>query len=429
MTSEIIVMNRHGAAVAADSAVTLRGIYGPKFLSANKIYEIANDPPVVALCSGRSDLGGVPLELLFHEFKRKLNGAVLNGLEEYVDTFIRFLDTGNAKVGDVNEPFISNEVSRDEMVEDIVSITKAIYSNAVGFSDFRISQPTPVGSQDDVSERHKRMEELRRINTKVLMDTLDDMISEIGAGTDRGEYGRVKGAFEKSVSDIDLKERMSRQLFLRVDVETVLPKIKEYFFILLAKNIPSVYLRGSDIVFVGYGGKDLFPASEQLHLTGYYLGKTYYNTYSASKVSPEAPAMVIPFAEQMQSQRFLYGFDDQTFSSLEHNMDFVLRAEMIRCGMDKDKADLASEHIKGMIESRVDRIKNNSLDRIYSVVQAMSKADLAQMAEFMVEINSFEKRVSPSPETVGGATDVAVLSREDGLIWVKKKQYYDRSNV
>lgn len=36
-----------------------------------------------------------------------------------------------------------------------------------------------------------------------------------------------------------------------------------------------------------------------------------------------------------------------------------------------------------------------------------------------------QKRVRPELETVGGPVDVAVISKGDGFIWLKRKHYFD----
>lgn len=45
----------------------------------------------------------------------------------------------------------------------------------------------------------------------------------------------------------------------------------------------------------------------------------------------------------------------------------------------------------------------------------------------MVELASLKKRVSREVETVGGPIDVAVVTKIDGFIWIKRKHYFDFS--
>jgi hypothetical protein len=47
------------------------------------------------------------------------------------------------------------------------------------------------------------------------------------------------------------------------------------------------------------------------------------------------------------------------------------------------------------------------------------------MAETLVNLVSFRKQVTLEAETVGGPIDVAVISKGDGFVWIKRKHYFD----
>lgn len=46
------------------------------------------------------------------------------------------------------------------------------------------------------------------------------------------------------------------------------------------------------------------------------------------------------------------------------------------------------------------------------------------MAEALVNLTGFKRRITESRETVGGPIDVAVILKVDGFIWVKRKHYF-----
>jgi hypothetical protein len=62
---------------------------------------------------------------------------------------------------------------------------------------------------------------------------------------------------------------------------------------------------------------------------------------------------------------------------------------------------------------------------IVEIVNHLPKEELAAMAEALVNLTSFKRHVTKQAETVGGPIDVAVISRGDGLIWIKRKHYFD----
>ena len=55
----------------------------------------------------------------------------------------------------------------------------------------------------------------------------------------------------------------------------------------------------------------------------------------------------------------------------------------------------------------------------------LPKGELAEMAESLVNLTSFKRRVTLDVETVGGPIDVAVISKGDGFVWIKRKHYFD----
>ena len=58
------------------------------------------------------------------------------------------------------------------------------------------------------------------------------------------------------------------------------------------------------------------------------------------------------------------------------------------------------------------------------MVGLFPKDELAHLAESLVGLTSLHRRVSKDLETVGGPIDVAVISKHDGFIWIKRKHYF-----
>lgn len=63
---------------------------------------------------------------------------------------------------------------------------------------------------------------------------------------------------------------------------------------------------------------------------------------------------------------------------------------------------------------------------ILDIVADLPKDELAAMAESLVNLTSFKRRISAEAETVGGPIDVAVISKGDGFVWIKRKHYFER---
>jgi hypothetical protein len=66
----------------------------------------------------------------------------------------------------------------------------------------------------------------------------------------------------------------------------------------------------------------------------------------------------------------------------------------------------------------------DSRSEIEEMVEFMPKPEMARMAEALVNLTSIKRRVTRGFETVGGPIDVAVISKADGFVWVKRKHYF-----
>ena len=98
MTAEVVVMNRMGVALAADSAVTLdMGDSSKVRDSALKLFMLSKYHPVGVMVYNNAQLLGVPLETIIKLFRRNhLRKRGFDTLREYGDELIGFLDGDTA---------------------------------------------------------------------------------------------------------------------------------------------------------------------------------------------------------------------------------------------------------------------------------------------------------------------------------------------
>ncbi|HUB63198.1 MAG TPA: hypothetical protein VL996_01925, partial [Methylocella sp.] len=64
---------------------------------------------------------------------------------------------------------------------------------------------------------------------------------------------------------------------------------------------------------------------------------------------------------------------------------------------------------------------------IMNVVSSLPKEEMAIMAESLVELTALRRRVDSPLESVGGPIDVMIISKGDGIVWMKRKHYFDIS--
>jgi hypothetical protein len=76
------------------------------------------------------------------------------------------------------------------------------------------------------------------------------------------------------------------------------------------------------------------------------------------------------------------------------------------------------------IDDLNDYIKSNYTDKLLDTVAFLSKEDLADMAESLVRMTCLKRHITTDEESVGGPVDVAVITKGDGFVWIKRKHYF-----
>ncbi len=68
-------------------------------------------------------------------------------------------------------------------------------------------------------------------------------------------------------------------------------------------------------------------------------------------------------------------------------------------------------------------MKKENYTPILQSIESMPNEEIAEMCESLIRITSLKRKISSDLESVGGPIDVAIISKGDGFIWKKNKNY------
>lgn len=92
MSAVIAIMNKHGVALAADSAVTISGGEEKKiYQNANKIFTLSKYNPVGVMVYSSATFMDTPWEVILKVYREQLNDKSFKTVESYCQDFIEFL--------------------------------------------------------------------------------------------------------------------------------------------------------------------------------------------------------------------------------------------------------------------------------------------------------------------------------------------------
>lgn len=423
MTAEIAILNRRAVALSADSAVTVSET-GKIYNSADKIFELSTSQPIGLMVYNSLDYMGIPLDLIIKTFRDKASQQQYRHVFDAADAFFNFLRT----------EFPISIDAENYHVEDILyEVFQSLWTRFTNNTAARFADQMRVRTRKNQKSRTIRIgfeeifirsveEEIGRITnlpmSECFYDTTDDDVS----------------ARYKNVID-ELIEVALQQFPVNDSARGLLDSLAA---LILRRARFSSHHTG--LVFAGLGADQLFPALIAYRFDGKILDRLKIQERDRVAIDNEySRAKIIPFAQREMVDRFLFGIDRDheraIIRSVEENVSDVGAAmlESATKNMAGERKAALKRALEIAVKTVIDDLRNKTISELkegsesdsLDAVSVMSKPDLANFAEALVNITSVKRRASLETESVGGPIDVAVISRDDGFVWVKRKHYFD----
>lgn len=421
MTAEIAILNRTAVALAADSAVTVGGSGQEKiYNSVDKLFQLAIQEPVGIMIFGGAEFMGVPIETVIKRYRASRFCGRKNRLKEYSESFFDFLEK------DIPVP---PEIAERQAIIIIAETCSAIVRQAL--SDFfqlatesrrrRVKpQPEEFLPKQIITLAEKKIAELE--------DKPENPFIKIAA-----DDPWCKGVLEKAFKIIPRMQRVPIP-------ETAIPALTNLACLALHRESYSNGAMG--VVFAGFGHDEMFPKLEAFYSDGLINGRVKRQPFryvDIHRTGEDSGARIEAFAQKEMVDRFLDGIDPDFEDYLQAAMStalndmgkevvnsFVRTSQKNKSLINAKIAEAADKYLKEFAAKAQERKESNFREKILDMVNFMPKSDLANMAESLINLTSTKRRVSAEAETVGGPIDVAVISKYDGYVWIKRKHYFQK---
>ena len=413
MTSEIAVMNQRAVALAADSAVTL--IDGGTVVVRNeqrKLFNLVPGQPVGVMFFGLADMMGHPWDNLIEHFQRKGPRGAPPHLGGYATAFTGMLDN-------LTE-FFPPDRQRDDYRRLFASVLRHIFAYA---SFLRESGDEAFANATDTA----------------LLETAIDRIwneYQFSGGRPRRDLPCFPQGFAKKVQAHygafidDLINYGFGQFALS---KPATQHLKDIAVFCVVKDLFLEDVTG--LVFAGYGKEDRYPSVVTYYVSAMVDGIVKRSEISVDAISNEVRSKLRVFADSEVTHAFLRGIDFNLERRLYGGFHMLLHGIV-------DEVVGAVPNVPDSVRSELrHRFHNDDVPRYFEAFRSMmgqyqqaafinpvlrvleiaAKTELAETAKSLVELNVFKKRIMAQKETVGGAIDVALISRDGGFQWYAKQ--------
>ncbi len=169
-----------------------------------------------------------------------------------------------------------------------------------------------------------------------------------------------------------------------------------------------------------------------MHLDGVIDDRLRHLLGQHYSITTANPAAVLAFGQSDMVRTFMEGIDPLVTDNHTRELRIFWSGciEILLAEIGTRRKD-AAERIRGIAAGALEkqlaaltrwRHREQVKPSLY-LIQSLPKDELATVAESLVSLTSLKRRVSMD-YSVGGPIDVLVISKHDGCVWVKKKQYF-----
>ncbi|GET27630.1 hypothetical protein [Prolixibacter sp. NT017] len=414
MTAEIGILNKTSIVLAADSAVTV-GRVKKVFNNANKLFPLSKYEPIGIMVYNNASWMGIPFEIIIKSYTKHLAKKSFDTLVEYRDDFIKYIK-------DNYSAFVSSEQIK-EFIEyrlyDMLYGTMEFCKKQFELKCKNTSSELSPADKDKMYEKtfFDILDRISSIKKNILPDfkeyKLQDFKNEFKSYIDKilpGFYTSYK---------LPRKAQYTSRIYKQLYHELICEFSDEEDY--------------SGIVIAGYGNNEIFPSICNVKIGELVAGRLRYEYSEPSQVSQNSTAIVKPFAQRDMIDTFFQGINPDIIKELNRiiPVEFEEIIDKISNKYDNvNKADVRSFFKTGLKHIN-ENLRKFAVETYIKPVMAsvgfLRKEDLIELAESLINITSVKRKTSESLQSVGGPVDIAIITKHEGFVWVKRKDIIDRS--
>jgi len=401
MTSQLIIGNGHGLAIASDSAVTMG--HSRTFETSEKIYPLPMPHRLAVLHAGSVMFHGLPFGTIINEWIRSLGDVRLRSVSLYVDNFNSWLldnyrnwTNDSLLCSDILHAFyldferIWNRMKKLENPMDQNSIAEIWRSEIEAVEKFDDATPS---TKRIAETEFQRLWPAGKINTNNVQKSFEYWFDDVA----------------QSDEIIDLAQR-----YVRASIE---------------RRYPGSNRNYSHLTFVGYGSNELLPWTADLYTYGAItdLLYTWIGGYISANREGSGVYLIKPSGQYDAIDLFFRGYESGFIEATKSAVSRALENANVK---GTDETDSNYENPMNSIESLIensffDYSESTKLSGLRRTVAGMPLASLVRTAKHLIGIQRLSLEIAGELQTVGGQIDVGTITLKDGFAWIRQKDYTD----
>lgn len=410
MTCEVAIMNKYAVVIAADSAVTSTDGSGASRYSkgGNKIFQLSRHQPVGVMIYGAATLDGVPWEIIIKAYREVLGDSKLPKLNDYAVAFFNFVKSAHHFFPEVD---LTKNYRRCLNSAATKLLDEATNEHPVILDVTAADEVRKAAWDAFLAQKENALSEV-------------ELHSEIPAIAHDAAIEEIRNHVPHDVTDF-LGQRNLENV---VSAEAWFKCACRYFY-----TCHTDLLGSTGIVFSGFGTEQYFPEVLEYEVPGFVNREFVYTKqdFHSCQISHDEPSAIFQFAMTSSIDAFTQGLDVAAFSQARRC--YGVEAKDLVTAVLTDANQPIPDDLDARVAASFENFSNNWVSNVAElhyhpmkrVIATLPIEEMTHLAETLVVLQSLKERVTSPSQSVGGPIDVAVITKSEGLVWIKRKHFFE----
>jgi len=432
MTSQLILANGFGVALASDSAVT----FGRRtYETSEKVFPLPGPHRLAVVDAGSAFFYHLPIDVVLKKWITSLGDEPAPSVQEYCDQFISWL-THN--VDEMVPPERRKRDALDYLEYFHLKDDSEFVRKEVEQAESSGGVLTTTGERRPAEEIFEYIEgrtvrSFRKRNDWHRKHPKSHVISADMVESDEISPELVEQTFEKLSAEVDDAGRSLTDLVEEFfdglpRSEAIDQEIHRSIKIAIEKSL--MFPSGGPILlaFVGYGSNDLLPEIANVHLGGALGSHVWHRPVPVAFRSDDDDRLfyrVHTQAQDTQIMQFLTGFDEQAGRQILERTGNQVRAawkeRQTSDGSIETYSRVYDEVIGSFIEQTERWTREEHIYRTMATLAGLPLVELADAAQSLVNLQVLKQTIMGRLPTVGGPINVVTITLNEGTQWRNRK--------
>lgn len=451
MTSVVGILNKRGVAIAADSAVTRSiGTMEKVTKNGNKMVRLSDVDPITVMFTGNGAFLSVTWDVIARKYRQQRGMIHHSTVEDLARDFFDYIASTPVFWSDEACDRILKYLTR-KVFDEANNEISILYENArkrngtmVRPATFRkafIQNLRAIARDYSGQGRCPQfegytIEQFRKSASGILDDFFNDKYDANLGNYDIPDILKDPAFdfFNSPKSDYVISH------YPKDVLEAIRPVFEETLLTVMGSRIEDDFK--AVLVFAGYGNDQKYPSLVSATVCEGYDFKVNYtiNPKDIVCISDRRPVAICPFAQDDVIKSLIRGvYEGWSENALSELQDITnpWGSNVFDADSPEEEPDFEFNDLLDEVESddlhkkftrEAGRLQNAKQRKWEKALERYDLEEMATLADSLINLTEFHRILTFSQEGVGGLVDLAVISRNEGFTWLRRKSWYNKDN-